>query len=409
MTLAELPRDTTSSCAPQGWCAAAGLPTVSTGSRGAFAVTITIPAAADGSHHVGASIATKVPRAATRNVSTSSSIATAEFVVVDEVATTPDPTPAPTATPTPKPTATPTPVPTATPTPAPTATASATPAPTVAPTATPAPSVAPTATVAPTPTPAPTSTVSGPIVVTANDVTIDGVRITSSGTTGIAIKAYGTTAAPIRNLTIRNCVIDGFDTAIEARHVVNLVIENCTITDAAYGGIMVFSGTGGRIANNTIQRIGPQTTPTTAVNAYGIALSRVATADLVAEPRSSGFVVDGNLIEDIPTWHGLDTHAGSQITFSNNTIRRTMRPIFITGDAAGYHPTSITVLANRIEQAEAFAGGMGSAAITLVGLTGGLITDNQVSRTYPTPFVYDDFVDGGGSTDVAISGTVATP
>ena len=86
-----------------------------------------------------------------------------------------------------------------------------------------------------------------------------------------------------------------------------------------------------------------------------------------------------------------------------------MRPIFITGDAAGYHPTSITVLANRIEQAEAFAGGMGSAAITLVGLTGGLITDNQVSRTYPTPFVYDDFVDGGGSTDVAISGTVATP
>jgi hypothetical protein len=246
--------------------------------------------------------------------------------------------------------------------------------------------------------------------VTSDNVTIDGVVITSSSQSGTAISAIGTWQAPIRNLTIRNCRIDGFNTAIEARHVENLVIDHCTITDALYGGIMVFSGVGGRITNNTIQRIGYQVQPTIDVNAYGIALSRVATTSLQTDPRSSNFTVSGNVITDIPTWQGLDTHAGSNLTLSDNIIRRTMRPIFITGDSAGNHALAVSITGNRLEQAEDFPGGSGLAAVTLVNLQGGSVTNNAISVTYPTPFVYDYLgVDPAGSTGVTISGQTSIP
>jgi parallel beta-helix repeat protein len=248
---------------------------------------------------------------------------------------------------------------------------------------------------------------SSPIVVRTNDVTIDGARITGSDGTGVAIEVYGTVSNPVRNVTIRNCRIDGFNTAIEARNVVNLVIDHCTITNAGYAGIVVFSGSGGRITGNTIERIGPQTRPSVDVNAYGIALTRSASLSLAASPRTTGMVVSGNLVTDVPTWHGIDTHAGANLTFANNTIQRTMRAFFITGDTAGNAPEAITITGNRVQSAKSFAGNL--AAVTLVGLQGGSITSNEISETYPTPHVYDDVTDGGGSLDLTISNNTVIP
>jgi parallel beta-helix repeat protein len=256
------------------------------------------------------------------------------------------------------------------------------------------------------------SPTSGPIVVTTNDRTIDGVTIITSASTGDGIQALGTAAKPIRNLTIRNCTIRGFATAIDVRYVANLTIENCTITDAAYAGILVFSGIGGTISGNRIERIGVgiDTSGPDANNVYGIALTRVATTDFEAEPRTSDFVVDGNDIEDVPLWHGLDTHAGINITFSNNIIARCARPIFITSDSLGNHPEDITVTGNRLESAVQVPGGTNVAAITLVNLQAGTITNNTISSTYGTPFVYDYLgLDPAGSTNVAVSGQTVIP
>jgi hypothetical protein len=271
-------------------------------------------------------------------------------------------------------------------------------------------------TVIPTPGPTESSTESAPIVVSTDDVTIDGVVIagplSSMDKDAIGIRASGTAAAPIRNLTIRNCTIKGFNTAIEARHVENLVIEGCLIEDAAYGGIMVFSGVGGRISGNTIRRIGYgiDVHGPDGNNAYGIALSRFATTDVDADPRSSDFVVSGNVVEDIPLWHGLDTHAGSQISFLNNVIRRCARPIFITRDSTGLHPQNITVTGNRLEEAVEVRDGADKIAITLVNLQGGAVTNNIVSTTYPAPWVYDYLgLDPAGSVNVTMSGQTTLP
>jgi parallel beta-helix repeat protein len=253
---------------------------------------------------------------------------------------------------------------------------------------------------------------SGPILVTTNDVTIDGVTISSSGSTGYGIHALGTAANPVRNLTIRNCTIKGFNVSIWAEHVTNLKIDNCLIQDADYAGILVFSGVGGTISNNTIQRIGAARTNLTIAgkenNAYGIALSRTATSDFVANPRSSNFLVTGNLVEDVPLWHCYDTHAGDTITFSNNVSRRCPRAYFITLDGLGTQPKNVTLTGNRIEQARQVSGGTNSDAVTLVNLQGGTVTNNLVSTTYPTPWVYDYLgLNAAGSSNVTVSGQVA--
>jgi len=248
--------------------------------------------------------------------------------------------------------------------------------------------------------------------VSSDNVTIDGVSIASSGTSGIAIRATGTASNPIRNLTIRNCTIKGFNVGIEARYVVNLVIEGCLVEDAAYGGVMVYSGIGGRIAANTIARIGVgvPTNGDTENNAYGIALSRIATTSFTHDPRTTDFVVDGNVVEDVPLWHGLDTHAGNRITFSNNVIRRCARPIFITVDGTGTHPTDITVTGNRLEAGVELPEGTNMRAITLVNLETGTITNNAISVTYPEPYVYDYLgLDPAGSTGLTVSGQAVIP
>jgi hypothetical protein len=253
---------------------------------------------------------------------------------------------------------------------------------------------------------------SKPIVVTTDGVTIDGATITSSGSSGVAIHAAGTTSNPVRNLTIKNCHLKGFNTGILAEHVVNLVIENCVIENAAYGGVMVYSGVGGRITGNTIRKIGYYTPLNTSAenNAYGIALSRRATTSFTSDPRTSSFTVSGNLVEDVPYWHCYDTHAGQNITFSNNVARRCPRAFFITLDGIGTQPKSITVTANRIEQALQVSGGTNETAVTLVNLQGGSITNNRVSTTFPKPWVYDYLgINSAGSTNVSISGQLAIP
>jgi hypothetical protein len=282
--------------------------------------------------------------------------------------------------------------------------------PTPAPTATPAPTTAPT----PSPTVPPTT--SGPIVVTANNVTIDGVTITSSSLTGSGIKAFGTSSAPIRNLTIRNCTIRGFNIGIEARHVENLVIQNCVIEDADYAGIAIYSGVGGRISGNAIRRIGSTRTDFTVSykqnNAYGITLDRSHTGNLTTDPLSSGFVIDSNVVEDVPLWMCMNVHAAANTTFSNNIGRRCPRGIFIAGDGDSplNHPINITVIGNRLEQSVTKAGGTtNKVGVLTAGLQGGSITGNYISSTFSAA-IYDYTGEGNGaSVNVTISGNTLTP
>ncbi len=258
------------------------------------------------------------------------------------------------------------------------------------------------------PAPSASPRVSEPIVVTTSNVTIDGVTITSSSSQGSAIQVTGTAETPIHDVTIRNCTLSGFGTGIEVRHAENVTIENCTITDADYAGIALYSAVGGRVSNNTVQRIGTTRTDLggdAANNAYGITLDRFAGGSMTSDPRSANLTVDHNLVEDVPLWMGLNTHAGANITFSNNIVRRTPRAIFIAGDSADNPPMDVTVIGNRLEQPVTKPGGTDNIeGILYARLEGGSIDGNAVARGYGSP---DGFDYQGASTGVTVSDNIA--
>ena len=184
------------------------------------------------------------------------------------------------------------------------------------------------------------------ITIRTSNVTLDGYRITGPQyghyrSSEIGILVAGTASAPVRNVTIRNCVITRFGyAAIVLRYVENFRIENCHIRNAVYAGVMVISGTTGMIRDNLIQRIGVVGYQTMEMNSYGIALTDEGGA------VSAGIKVISNTIEDVPQWHGIDTHGGRRIEITANTIRRTNRAIFITTTTQGRRSADITVSKN---------------------------------------------------------------
>jgi parallel beta-helix repeat protein len=329
--------------------------------------------------------------------------------------------PAPTQTPTPTPTATPSPTAASSPDPGSSADPTPTPTPWSTPVPTPTPSFAPTPTPTPTPdptatpTPQPTLGTSGPIVVTSDNVTIDGAVISSSSQTGTGITAIGTATNPIDHLTIRNCTIKGFNTAIYLQNVTNFKISNCRISGASYDGIRVMSGIGGTISGNTVSSIGSQSQAASNAcgpdcNAYGIDIERLASLSLTPNPFSANITVSDNTVTDIPTWHCYDTHAGQNITFDGNTASRCMRAVFITEDSVGNHSSNVTWTNGVITQAKSYPAGQATGsnvvAVTLYGLHTGSFTNNQFSASYGTPGVYDY---QGQSTGFSIFGNTTTP
>lgn len=190
--------------------------------------------------------------------------------------------------------------------------------------------------------------------VTASNVQFDQVAIKGvegkTGGTQAAIRAVGTVNVPIKGLKIQRCTIAGFAKyGVEAHHVHGPVIESNTIEKVTYGGIMVLSGKGGRITRNTIRNI----TQRTFKNSYGIALSRMHTMSIAEAPQTTGVLVDGNTIDGVPEWEGIDTHAGRDIRILNNTVRNCKIGIAVVPGSntkgIAYAAANIRVIGNTID------------------------------------------------------------
>ena len=219
--------------------------------------------------------------------------------------------------------------------------------------------------------------------ITHNDVTIDGMTIIGTQyahwAEDYAILAEGTQGSPLTGVVIRNTHISSVGkTGIQTKHTSGSVISNNTVEDAAYSGIVAFSAIGGSISGNTVRRIGytiPAAELPEGSDAYGILVN-----DQGGAP-SSDVMVSGNTVEDVPTWHGIDTHGGLRITFRDNIIRRCRRGLFITGSpTSGAHATAIIVTGNQI-----LAPGLPepTTAVTLATVDGATFTGNTISGWGP--------------------------
>jgi hypothetical protein len=172
------------------------------------------------------------------------------------------------------------------------------------------------------------------VTVRSSNVTLDTVTVTGPQFTTYVggqdgIEVLGKLGTPLTGVTITSCVVEKVGAiGIRAYFVDDLLIEDSTISDCVYAGIMALSCREGSIEDNTVERIGVYGAAANGNNAYGIALSQQSPG---TDYVSADFTVSGNIVNDVPTWHGLDTHSGARIVWSGNVVRRCRSGFFITG------------------------------------------------------------------------------
>lgn len=208
--------------------------------------------------------------------------------------------------------------------------------------------------------------------VTVDNVTLEnpvliGTDFTTAGT-AYGVYALGTVGTPIDGLTIRGGEISSWNKAgVWCEFITNFDISANHIFDISYAGVMVLSGIGGKINDNRIINI---TQPGVLVNSYGISMNRGSSSLVDLQPRCSDIECSGNLIDGVPEWEGIDTHAGQRITITNNQVYNTRTGIALVG-AKGlstpllYAPLDILCANNIVDSRQ--TDGSRSAGIALVG------------------------------------------
>ena len=214
------------------------------------------------------------------------------------------------------------------------------------------------------------------VIVTANNVTLRGLRIigpqasTYDGSE-VGIEVRGSAASPVYNLVIRDSVLRRFGYGgMHVRYVRDFTIRDNLIEDGVYAGIMVLSGVNGQISGNRVERIGVVGAGANGNNAYGIALTQA----IASSPRSTDITVSGNTVLNVPTWHGLDTHGGARITWTDNIVKGCRDGIFITGWPTNRALDNV-IEGNRVEDTS----NSNQYGITSVYSSGGLVAHNTIA------------------------------
>ena len=242
------------------------------------------------------------------------------------------------------------------------------------------------------------------ITVRAADVTLDRLTIIgpSSSTydaTSAGVLVDARSSDPVRGLRVSRSEFRDLSYGLYLRNVTDFVASANLVEDVVYAGIQVLSAVGGTIEHNVIRRVGVTGSEANSGNAYGITVSAIS-----SDRQSVDVSVNANLIEDVPTWHGLDTHGGIRVVFDGNTIRGTPRPIFITALASPERSATDVVI--RRNQIPPPSGLTNLVPITLYATDGATITDNVITG-WSTTDPYHDYQ--GKSTRITASGNIVTP
>jgi hypothetical protein len=151
-----------------------------------------------------------------------------------------------------------------------------------------------------------------------------------------------------RPLTLVGAVIDcssftgdtDYGIHIDKAHDVNLL--GCEVGHVRYAGIMGISAWNVKVDGCKVHDIDENRQRTSDWNAYGIAASDYGSN------RSHDWTITNNVIDNVPNWHGIDTHGGQRITITGNTVHRCNRAIFIT-DSDAAKADLITINSNLVD------------------------------------------------------------
>ncbi len=193
------------------------------------------------------------------------------------------------------------------------------------------------------------------------------------------LRVLGLRATPLAGVRIIRPDIQGFgDIGIRADFVDDLLIEGALVQDCVYGGIGLHSARNSRVAASIVRRIGIFGSEANSRNAYGIYFTQ---QDPSTDYRSSDCLADLNLVEDVPMWHGFDTHGGLRVTFRGNTARRCRFGVYVT--SGGVNATDVDVDGNLIEEHRSTNPDGAGYGVTMVYASGGYIRNNRILSYSP--------------------------
>lgn len=234
-------------------------------------------------------------------------------------------------------------------------------------------------------------------LITSSDVTIDGLKFVGGGlasgwnSAARFIFAQGTSAAMLKNITVRNCTLDGCQSdAIRMQWVDGFTVFGNRVDGTLFSGVMTISSINGAIVANTIKNA-PLSTGV--VNTYGIATTD---SDNTVAARSKNIRIFANTVDNIE-WEGIDTHGGDGIIVIGNTVRSCPRGIALVvgNDTRVAAPTNCIVQGNYVDYGTAATSREG---ISLFGnaasniLADAIITGNIVVGNF-TPKYHTSTVD----------------
>lgn len=135
------------------------------------------------------------------------------------------------------------------------------------------------------------------------------------------ISCQGTLENPRHNLHIGRVTMKSFaGGGLTCRFVKNLTTsEGLEISDSRYYGIGLGSCDTVTLVKPVIRNVTPMSASNS--NAYGITATHSDGTPEVA-PSSTNITIEDALIEDVPTWVGIDTHGGRKVSVIRPTIRR---------------------------------------------------------------------------------------
>lgn len=222
--------------------------------------------------------------------------------------------------------------------------------------------------------------------VSANDVTINGIHLRGSsyGSTvnatvvsdnGIFVNG-GNTATPIKNLTIKNCEIDGFcGFGVRAEYIKNAKVYGNTVLNCGYSGVTLTSAVDSIVVKNRIDNI---QSSSGATNWYGISLTRNPLQSLTDSIRSTSCIVANNIVSNVPKWTGIDTHAPDRVLIMGNRVYGCKHGIYSQYDSssATYKmPAENLVISDNVVDGTTLAdSGYGIASLGLAGMPNNNIT-----------------------------------
>jgi hypothetical protein len=185
------------------------------------------------------------------------------------------------------------------------------------------------------------------LILTGSDITIAGVTLLGPREDTTWIQSQNAIFAepdrpPANNIRIQGLRILRFGNhGIEMHYVDDAIICDNTIEYVSRAGVVCRTCNRMLVRNNYVRHVTPGDNRR---NAYGIAVSNTSN-----QPVSTDCLITGNIVEDVPSWEGLDCHSAERIIFSNNIVRQCRVGIHVGMDKG---PLRDVTISNNLITAE---------------------------------------------------------